>query len=61
MSDDAFHVNISGEIFVENGVVKAITRRTGHYRADPRHINQFLHRLRRAGIDVSTINVSGGY
>jgi hypothetical protein len=51
----------AGEIVVEHGVVKEITRRSGHYQPTTEQLNQFLERLRGGGVDLNNVNVGAGF
>jgi hypothetical protein len=54
-------VAAAGEISVENGVVKEITRRSGHYMPEEKHLNQFVHKLKGDGVDTGTVKISSGF
>jgi hypothetical protein len=51
----------AGEISVEQGVVREITRRSGHYKPTAEQLNQFLERLNNAGVDLRNVNTGAGY
>jgi len=51
----------AGEIVVEQGIVKEVTRRSGHYQPTAEQLNQFLDRLNKSGIDLSNVNVGAGF
>jgi hypothetical protein len=51
----------AGESIVEQGTVKGITRRSGHYQPTADQLNQFLERLNKGGIDLSNVEVGAGY
>ena len=48
-------------ISVKNGVVKEITRRSGHYLPEEKHLNQFVHKLKSSGIDTGSVKISSGF
>jgi hypothetical protein len=51
----------AGEISVAQGVVKEITRRSGHYQPTAEQLNQFLERLDKGGIDLSNASIGAGF
>lgn len=51
----------AGEIVVDKGVIKEITRRSGHYQPTEEQLDQFLHRLDQSGIDLTEVNVGAGF
>jgi len=51
----------AGEVVVENGVVKELTRRSGHYQPTLEQSKQFLKKLNSHGVDVDKIDISGGF
>jgi len=51
----------AGEVVVENGVVKELTRRSGHYQPTLEQSKQFLKKLNNHGVDVDRIDISGGF
>ena len=54
-------VAAAGEISVKNGVVKEITRRSGHYMPEEKHLNQFVHRLESSGVETGGVKISSGF
>jgi hypothetical protein len=51
----------AGEIIVEKGVVKEITRRSGHYKPTAEQLSQFLEKLNNDDIDLSSVNIGAGF
>jgi hypothetical protein len=49
------------EISIENGVVKEITRRSGHYMPSEKHLNQFVTELRSQGVSTETVKIGSGF
>ena len=54
-------VAAAGEISVSNGIVKAVTLRSGHYQPPVSYLYQFLLQLRKMGIDISKIEIERGF
>jgi hypothetical protein len=54
-------VAAAGEISIENGVVKEITRRSGHYMPSEKHLNQFVTELRSQGVGTETVKIVSGF
>lgn len=50
-------VRAAGEIKVKQGVLRKITRKTGHYRADREHLLYALNQLVRRGVDIGQAEV----
>jgi hypothetical protein len=51
----------AGELVVERGVIREITRRSGHYQPTAEQLNQFVEVLNKSGVDINGINVGAGY
>ena len=51
----------AGEITVENGVIREITRRSGHYQPTAKQLNQFVSQLFDEGINTGPINIGDGF
>ncbi|MGN9788968.1 hypothetical protein ACTMTF_46770 [Nonomuraea sp. ZG12] len=49
----------AGDIEVENGVLTAISRHSGHYRPKPEDLDRVIGALKRAGIDVDGVQREG--
>lgn len=51
-------VAAAGELVVENGSVRGITSRSGHYRPEPKYTNQLITSLREMGFDLAGVQVA---
>ncbi len=51
----------AGEIVVDNGVLRAVTRRSGHYQPTAEQLEQFLQKLGGSGINLNKVNVGAGF
>jgi len=51
----------AGEIVVENGIVKKITRRSGHYQPTLKQSEQFIKKLNDNGVIMDKIEITGGF
>jgi len=51
----------AGEIVAENGVIKKITRRKGHYQPTLSQSEQFLKKLNSKGVNMDKIGITGGF
>jgi uncharacterized protein (UPF0335 family) len=47
----------AGELVVDQGVIREITRRSGHYQPTAEQLNQFVDRIDKSGIELSDIKV----
>ncbi|MFZ6876337.1 hypothetical protein ACO0LF_30130, partial [Undibacterium sp. Di27W] len=54
-------VATAGELIVENGVLKEVTRRSGHYQPTANQLNQFLDKLRGSGVNLNNVKVGAGF
>jgi hypothetical protein len=54
-------VSASGELAVERGVLKGITRRSGHYQQGPEYLDQFMAELGERGVDLSNVAIGAGF
>ncbi|MDA0647399.1 hypothetical protein, partial [Nonomuraea ferruginea] len=52
-------VAAAGDVEVKDGVLKAISRHSGHYRPGPEALRQAIDRLRSAGVDFTGVSKEG--
>jgi hypothetical protein len=50
-------VAMAGEMEVENGVLKSISNRSGHYTPEPEYLDQTISHLERSGIDFKSVEI----
>jgi len=51
----------AGEIVVDNGVLRTVTRRSGHYQPTSEQLDQFLQKLDGNGVNLNKVNVGAGF
>lgn len=51
----------AGEIVVENGALKEVTRRSGHYQPTSEQLEQFSHNLNNSGVNMNNVNIGAGF
>jgi hypothetical protein len=51
----------AGELVVEDGVPKVISRKSGHYQPEPMHLEQVRDMLDEQGIDVTGVTFEDGF
>lgn len=52
-------VSAAGEIEVNNGILKTITDKSGHYRPTAEYTQQAVDGFKSSGIDISKVEVIG--
>jgi len=50
-------VAMAGEIEIENGVLKSISNRSGHYTPKPEYLDQTISHLEQGGIDFKSAKI----
>ena len=55
--EESGDVSFAGEIFIEKGVIRTINRRSGHYRPEREHLDNFAAALDEAGIDMEKVDL----
>jgi len=51
----------AGEIVVKKGVIKEVTRRSGHYQPTSEQLEQFTHNLKENGVNMKKVNIGAGF
>ena len=54
-------ISAAGELLIENGILKTVTRKSGHYTPSKSINNQLLHHLENEGVDLSEVDSIKGY
>jgi len=48
-------------LIVKNGVVKSVTRRSGHYQPTEGQLNQFINELKRNDFTLKNVDIGAGF
>lgn len=50
-------VAMAGEMEVDNGILKSISNRSGHYTPKPEYLDQTISHLEQSGIDFKSVEI----
>ncbi len=54
-------VAAAGEVEVVQGHLVLVNKRSGHYKPEDEHLNQFISELNNQGIDTNSVEIEEGF